>query len=662
VDFDQSLNKAVNRLREALGDSADSPRFIETLPRRGYRFIGRLRSDGLDPYASDVAALSNPIVQPVAAMQWPARPASDWEVPSSPGRYAVARPKGRRRLVSTVIAILSAAVLTAVAFKWLSHSRIPNLAGVQISRLTDSGRAHDVAISPDGSYVVYSLSDGETQSLRLRQIATGSDLEIVAPGPRFHGLIISVDGSYVYFTRSDPKEPYFKYLYSVPLLGGPVRKMIADVDSPVAFSPNGQQFAFERAVVRRNVIEIRIANVDGSGEHVIATIPNGDAGLFQPGPSWSRDGRTIVCPFRILDKESRWILASVSVPNGVVREIYADSAAFGRPVWLSDENLLVPRYDTAYQRWQLWTISYPKGKAERFTNDLADYDQPLDIARDRNTLVAVVSTVISNIWESTADNPLSARQITLGGPPMLSIAETADGRLLSSGADGQIWMVKSNGQREAFGDFHRVSWLGMCGGIILFTSFEAKAVTLTRVNQDGSHLLKLVTGDLAYPGCSPDGKFAYYVNRHRPQRVWRISTEGGSPVEIGSGMGEGVSSSLRVSPDGKLLSFSFIQHCPNEWKLAVIPASGGSAIKIFDVPGGTNKVRWSSTGTALQYLVNQNRATNIWEQSLVGGEPKQLTKFTSGLIFDFDWSSHHERLLLTRGDIASDVVLLSNIR
>src|SRR5262245_42379810 len=40
VDFDQSLNKAVNRLREALHDSADHPRFIETLPRRGYRFIG----------------------------------------------------------------------------------------------------------------------------------------------------------------------------------------------------------------------------------------------------------------------------------------------------------------------------------------------------------------------------------------------------------------------------------------------------------------------------------------------------------------------------------------------------------------------------------------------------------------------------------------------
>lgn len=175
-------------------------------------------------------------------------------------------------------------------------------------------------------------------------------------------------------------------------------------------------------------------------------------------------------------------------------------------------------------------------------------------------------------------------------------------------------------------------------------------------------MLKLSSGDLSYPGCSRDGKFAYYVNRHRPQKVWRISTEGGAPVEIGPGMGEGVTGSLDVSPDGKLLSYPFAQYRPNAWKLAVLPARGGPAIKIFDVPGGANRVRWSPAGASLQYLVTQNGATNIWEQSLTGGKPKQLTKFTSGRIFDFNWSSDHRRLLLTRGDVTSDVVLLSNLR
>src|SRR3984957_12072302 len=62
VDFDHSLGTAVNKIREALSDSADHPRFVETMPRRGYRFIGRLNSSNgftaseRHPAPSDVCA------------------------------------------------------------------------------------------------------------------------------------------------------------------------------------------------------------------------------------------------------------------------------------------------------------------------------------------------------------------------------------------------------------------------------------------------------------------------------------------------------------------------------------------------------------------------------------------------------------------------------
>ena len=73
-------------------------------------------------------------------------------------------------------------------------------------------------------------------------------------------------------------------------------------------------------------------------------------------------------------------------------------------------------------------------------------------------------------------------------------------------------------------------------------------------------------------------------------------------------------------------------------------------------------MRWSPAGTALQYLITRNGATNIWEQPLTGGQPKLLTKFTSQQIFDFKWSVNHQKLFLTRGDVTSDVVLLNNLR
>jgi Tol biopolymer transport system component len=73
-------------------------------------------------------------------------------------------------------------------------------------------------------------------------------------------------------------------------------------------------------------------------------------------------------------------------------------------------------------------------------------------------------------------------------------------------------------------------------------------------------------------------------------------------------------------------------------------------------------LRWSPDGKKLHYLLTRDGATNIWEKSLRGGEAKQLTGFTSGLIFDFNWSSDHTKLLLTRGSVSSDVILLSNLR
>jgi len=73
-------------------------------------------------------------------------------------------------------------------------------------------------------------------------------------------------------------------------------------------------------------------------------------------------------------------------------------------------------------------------------------------------------------------------------------------------------------------------------------------------------------------------------------------------------------------------------------------------------------LRWSPDGKGLQSLVTRDGVTNIWEQPLAGGKPKQVTKFTSGLMIDFDWFPDGKQLLLTRGELNSDVVLLSNLR
>jgi len=63
VDFDNSLNTAINKIREALGDSTGDPHFVETLPRRGYRFIAPLK-EGVEPQPIEKATQARPAFQP----------------------------------------------------------------------------------------------------------------------------------------------------------------------------------------------------------------------------------------------------------------------------------------------------------------------------------------------------------------------------------------------------------------------------------------------------------------------------------------------------------------------------------------------------------------------------------------------------------------------
>jgi dipeptidyl aminopeptidase/acylaminoacyl peptidase len=94
----------------------------------------------------------------------------------------------------------------------------------------------------------------------------------------------------------------------------------------------------------------------------------------------------------------------------------------------------------------------------------------------------------------------------------------------------------------------------------------------------------------------------------------------------------------------------------------VIPADGGDAVHVFPEPPGVVKAEWSPDGKAIQFVLTKKGASNIWEQPLAGGELRQVTNFTSGQIFEFNWTDDGKDLLVARGEIRSDVVLISDFR
>src|SRR5271163_614399 len=131
-----------------------------------------------------------------------------------------------RSAISAVV--LGLLVLAAFgAYKFWPRPRPLNLQNMRITRLTDSGKAVHVAISPDGRYIVYALVEGDQQSLWVRNVATKSDVQVLPPDAVFFaGLSFSPDGNYIYFARSDKNTNNFRYLYIMPVLGGTPRLLI----------------------------------------------------------------------------------------------------------------------------------------------------------------------------------------------------------------------------------------------------------------------------------------------------------------------------------------------------------------------------------------------------------------------------------------------------
>src|SRR5439155_10137161 len=134
------------------------------------------------------------------------------------------------------IASLGAILLIGAAaygiYSLLSRSRPAPFQNFAVSKVTETGKATLVAISPDGKYLLHVMDDSGQQSLWLRNVPTNSNTQVVPPAPvEYVGLRFSPDGNYVYFVRSEIASRSLKYLYRAAVLGGTPQKLVIDIDS-----------------------------------------------------------------------------------------------------------------------------------------------------------------------------------------------------------------------------------------------------------------------------------------------------------------------------------------------------------------------------------------------------------------------------------------------
>ncbi|HXW14295.1 MAG TPA: protein kinase, partial [Terriglobia bacterium] len=128
---------------------------------------------------------------------------------------------------------------------------------MKVTRITSDGKSRMAVVSPDGKYIVHAITANGLQSLWTLQLASRSEVQVVPPAEVLYlGLSFSPDGNYVYFISAAQNNFYFKTLYQVPVLGGAPRKILADVDSPVAFSPDGTRIAYVRVLSEQGEVDL----------------------------------------------------------------------------------------------------------------------------------------------------------------------------------------------------------------------------------------------------------------------------------------------------------------------------------------------------------------------------------------------------------------------
>jgi Tol biopolymer transport system component len=546
-----------------------------------------------------------------------------------------------------------------------------------IRRITQSGNAENVAISPDGRYVVYALKEGEKRGLNVRQVATGSDVQILPPDEvLIFAITFSPDANYIDFVRSEKNNPANTFLYRMPTLGGtPHLVMQGGVDFSNSYSPDGTQFAFLRVGEQ---VDLLIANADGSNERVLTTLPYLDG--FCWGTAWSPDGKTIAFSTSESTKSIRSVPWAVSVGDGSVREIYSTPNRIGRSRWLPDGSGLLSSIGNINQalRGQLWFISFPKGQARRLTNDLMDY-QPwsVDLTQDGRTLVDTVGTRVSDLWVAPAGDTTKSKQVTRNDHAVGRFSWTSDGRILFASGDGNLSILNSDGSARTLltPSDHTIWDPSVCGDgpYVVYSAYREQKLGIWRMDADGSNPILIADETFATsPQCSPDGKWVIYLGGASLAPT-RVTITGKKPPEtIAQSRAFWFGTVPAFSPDGKRIAYVASPDAPFENssvpseshpnQLKVITFDGGVLLNHFNWPMSAGEPRWAPGGEAIDYVLTRNGVSNIWRQNLGGGAPKPVTKFESGQIFDFDWSRDGRQLALTRGSESSDVVLISGFR
>jgi serine/threonine protein kinase len=596
----------------------------------------------------------------------------------------------REHRVGTIVAVLVFLALVGAAgfgiYSFLSRSGSVPFQNFNITQVTNTGKADQAAISPDGRYILNVQNDNGRQSLWLRNVPTGSDTQVIPTAADFYrDLAFSPDGNYIYFRKAANLQGTQFDLYRAPVLGGTPKAIVRDIDSDISFSPDGRRIAYVRANnPEPGKYRLLAANPDGSDETILR-IAYSTRGTDPTHLTWSPDGKQVLYSFfsagdalayvESFDPTGKQISTWAVFKNDRVYELK----------WLPSGRWLLAVFSEKgpnIERAQIGLLS-SKGELRPITRDTNRY-ATLTLSADGKSASSVqLKTTRTLTLLDGANSPKKPSE------PLL-VPRVADPRQLDWTPDGKLLVADGASITRMDPNGHNVAVLvadpgasvlsfSSCGDHYLVLSWAGHAGTNTgiiwRTNADGSAPKALSSGIYdTNPLCSPDGKWVYFIDRPGTSHLMRVPLEGGKVEPVpGADIPNqfGIEGIAYVTPDSKSLSFivdvvdpvTSLAHA----KLAAVALDGSSPAtpRLLELDPRIESARYLSPvvqlvpgSSSVAYPITQDGVSNLWLQPLDGSPGHQVTRFPSEVIADFHWSPDGKALAVIREHDVADVVLL----
>jgi Tol biopolymer transport system component/DNA-binding winged helix-turn-helix (wHTH) protein len=679
---ESNLTQNIYTLRRILGADETGAHFIETVPRRGYRFVAPVfvRADsqttaGFDPHHLEDRD---------AAYQVERDAEVDAGATGPPPAKKIEN-RGRRslfRLPMLAMAPAAAAVIVFIFFFASNESgSFAPIEKVNFQKLTYTGDLTFPVISPDGS----SFASVRRNQIVVQQIGSAEETPLTIQGHTVFGILqFSRDGNAIYF-RNRVEFNLPASVFRVSRFGGEATEVAENVWSGVGFSADGRRMAFVRSSPKNAESLLMIKDLETGAEKQVASVGAPSSFLDNGHPAWSPDGKKIaVVVFRNTPRAPASELLVVDSETGQVEDVKQPQLwQFEQVVWSGDGSSMIVAARENGKFFQLWRLEYPSGALQRLTNDLNIY-RGISLSADGTKLLARQFMLYSHLWIAEENRLEDMRQRTFGnlnrdGLGGLAWISTGDivyvARIMG---DYDLWLYRpaDDSRRQLTknsGEFNRFPTTAADGSRIFFDSNRTGSHHIWQADISDPSTQTQITfsekGSEVFPQVAPDGNWIYYIHRiDKTSSIWRKSLTDTRTEALTEPGKLSPNSFLSISPDGKFLAFhnateKLVEDSEQIYQIGVIPTHTRAEPKFVSIAASRLIVRWSPDGSGLDYIVNRPDAGEIWRQSVTREEPpSRVLTVPKAFLHNFAWSQDGKKLALSRGQQMNDALLLTNFR